>query len=206
MRQIAAATDEPRPRDDAGAAFEPQRVAQAAESRVRVALVTGMLAAGIAVAALSSSPAPSATEAVPATGALVAAIAPTAPPPATGLVSVRPPPHGAGVAGVAPVRLALPAAGQGAITGQTIEVSGVLRVHAASLRISLESSERQSVASAIVDTSNRDGGIRPVRTPSFDVALQVPPAMPAGRAWVVVTAYDVFGAPLGAYRRAVEIG
>ena len=106
-----------------------------------------------------------------------------------------------------PVRLEQPGAGARALTGSTVAVAGALRIHAASVRISLQTLDWVVLDATVLDTTNRDGGIRPLRAPAIDVALSLPTPRPTGdRLWVIVSAYDEAGGLLGAVRRLVTIG
>lgn len=106
-----------------------------------------------------------------------------------------------------PVRLEQPGAASGALTGSTVAVAGELRIHADSVRVSLQTLDWELLDVTVVDTANKDGGIRPIRTPAIDVALDLPTPRPTGdRLWVIVAAYDEAGALLGAIRRLVTIG
>ncbi len=106
----------------------------------------------------------------------------------------------------APVRLDRPAAGVWATSGTTIEVQGELRIKAASVRITLRTLDLDLLDSTIVHTSNVDGGIRPLRAPAIDVGLSLGTPRPTGdRFWIVLTAYDESGLPLGTMRRLVTV-
>jgi hypothetical protein len=106
----------------------------------------------------------------------------------------------------APVRLQRPAVGAWTTSGETILVQGTLRLKADSIRVSLRTLELDLLDSAIVHTANTDGGIRPLYAPRIDVELSLPAPRAAGdRLWLVLTAYDEFGLPLGVMRRLVTI-
>jgi hypothetical protein len=106
----------------------------------------------------------------------------------------------------APVRLDRPAAGAWATSGTTIEVRGQLRIKAASVRVTLRTLELDLLDSTTVNTSNVDGGIRPLHAPGIDVELSLGTPRPTGdRFWIVVTAYDEAGLPLGMMRRLVTV-
>jgi hypothetical protein len=116
-----------------------------------------------------------------------------------------PPSRSAGDA-LVPVRLTEPAAAVTSVTTGSIAVAGTLRIKAARIRISLQTPDHEVLSEASVDTTDPNGGIRPVRTPSFDVRLQIPSPRPiSARLVVVVTAYDAGGALLGMVRRTVEV-
>lgn len=106
----------------------------------------------------------------------------------------------------APVRLDRPAAGAWALSGSTIQVQGKLRVKAAAVRVTLRTVGLELLDSTIVHTANLDGGIRPVYAPAIDVELSFPKPRPDGdRLWLVLTAYDEAGLPLGTMRRLVTV-
>jgi hypothetical protein len=106
----------------------------------------------------------------------------------------------------APVRLDRPAAGVWAASGTTIEVQGKLRIKADSVRVTLRTLDLDLLDSTIVDTSDPDGGVRPRQAPAIDVALSLGRLPAAGdRLWLVLTAYDEAGLPLGTMRRLVTI-
>jgi hypothetical protein len=119
--------------------------------------------------------------------------------PGAGQSSLDPPPG-------SPVSLRWPRTGGDALTGATVAVEGTMRVRAASVEIVLEGQGRQALASRVVDTTDPNGGIRPVRTPVIDVDLLIPTPRPVGRLWVVIKAYDPFGTLIGAMYRPVQVG
>lgn len=183
------------------AVFAPARIARrpAPIAALSVALALGALALAGVLDGLRA-PAPAAEEKPVET----AAPHPTSTsPPLIG--RGWPPAHLASEAPV-PVRIDSPAGGAGAVTDRFIAVRGELRVHAAAVRVSLQTSERVTLDSTVVDTSNVDGGIRPLHAPAIDVQLALPTPRPTGeRLWIVVTAYDGAGTPVGAVRRLVTI-
>jgi hypothetical protein len=113
--------------------------------------------------------------------------------------SPRDPPPGS------PVSLRWPRTGGDALTGATVAVEGTLRVRAASVVIVLEGRGRQALAAHVVDTTDPNGGIRPLRTPVIDVDLTIPTPRPLGRLWVVIRAYDPLGTLIGAMYRPVQV-
>ncbi len=116
------------------------------------------------------------------------------------------PPTSLGGDAFAPVRLERPAAGVLASSGTTIEVEGKLRIKAASVRVTLRTLDLDLLNSTIVSTSDLDGGIRPLEAPVIDVALSLGASRQTGdRLWLVLTAYDEAGLPLGTMRRLVTI-
>jgi hypothetical protein len=122
-------------------------------------------------------------------------------------VDVRPPAFGRieSAAGIAPIRLRTPTGRDGAITGATVLVDGVLSTYANSVQVALEVDRLHPIGDVVIDT-NPDGGLRQDSTPTFHVELALPDPRPIGRLWVVITAYDRAGNQLGTVRRAVLIG
>jgi hypothetical protein len=78
-------------------------------------------------------------------------------------------------------------------------------MRAGRVEVALITVENVLLTSSIIDTSNRDGGVRPIRAPSVDIKLPIPTARPIGRIWVVVRAYDDAGTEIGELRRIVDI-
>jgi hypothetical protein len=107
---------------------------------------------------------------------------------------------------IAPVRLTSPDEGDEVTYAGTVLVEGRLEVHAATVRIALESGTGGIVDASTVATSNRDGGIRPAFAPTLHVELALPANGPAGRLWVVITAFDEAGASVGEMRRPILVG
>jgi hypothetical protein len=86
-------------------------------------------------------------------------------------------------------------------------VQGTLRGRAEEVRVTLQTEDGDRLSSIVVDTTFPNGGIRPERTPTIDVRLEIPAPRPAGRRlWVVIVAYNGLGAPIGTMRRAVNVG
>jgi len=104
------------------------------------------------------------------------------------------------------VRLEAPAPALVEITTRRVDVSGTMLVRAERVGIALEARGNRVLDHVWVDVSDRDGGIRPKGTPTFDVLFDLPFPRPNGTMWVVVTAYDVGGLPLGAVRRVFAVG
>jgi hypothetical protein len=104
------------------------------------------------------------------------------------------------------VDLRLPAIGPVTLNEARLTVFGKVLVHAAHLEISLEARNNRVLESISVDVSDPDGGIRPTQQPSFDVEFALPYPRPNGTMWVVVTAYDAAGLPLGGERRPFLVG
>jgi hypothetical protein len=87
-----------------------------------------------------------------------------------------------------------------------LTVFGVVIVHAARVEISVEARNNRVIDSIDVDVSDPDGGIRPTQQPQFEVQFPLPYPRPNGTMWVVVTAYDASGLPLGGERRPFLVG
>jgi hypothetical protein len=164
-----------------------------------VALVLGALAVMVASGLVSR-----AGQGGPAIERSVAAAAPSQPPDVGGQL-LDPPPSPDAPPG-SPVSLRLPRTGADPLTGSTVAVEGALRVRAASVEIVLEGRGKQALASRVVDTTDPNGGIRPVQAPVIDVELPIPTPRPVGRLWVVITAYDRFGTRIGTMYRVVQVG
>ena len=116
------------------------------------------------------------------------------------------PPQRLAVAAGGIVDLESPAPARVEITTPTVDVLGSMLVRAARVEIALEARGNRILDHASIDVSNRDGGIRPERGPSFQASFDLPFPRPNGTMWVVVTAYDDGGMPLGSTRRPFEVG
>lgn len=114
------------------------------------------------------------------------------------------PPDGENAA-AGPVRLTTPSQWDEVITAATVLVDGRLAIRAGSVRVALLADDGSGLDAVLIDTANRDGGIRPVRAPTFRVELALPSPRPEGRLWVVITAYDEAGAEISSMRRPVRI-
>jgi hypothetical protein len=58
----------------------------------------------------------------------------------------------------------------------------------------------------VLDVSNPTDGVREDRQPLFRAQFAIPEPRPNGTMWVVVTAYDASGVPLGGERRPFRVG
>ncbi len=87
-----------------------------------------------------------------------------------------------------------------------LTVFGKVIVHATRLEISVEARNNRVLDSIDVDVSDPDGGIRPAQQAEFQVQFPLPYPRPNGTMWVVVTAYDSLGLPLGGERRPFLVG
>jgi hypothetical protein len=104
------------------------------------------------------------------------------------------------------VALDAPAPARVEVTTPKVDVLGSMLVRAARVEIALEARGNRILDRVSIDVSNRDGGIRPERGPSFQASFDLPFPRPNGTMWVVVTAYDDRGMPLGATRRPFTVG
>jgi hypothetical protein len=179
------------------ATFDAQPVARGAGHRLGVVLVVGVLATMVG-SGLVSRAAPGGPRIEGLAVAARESPAQAANQPALPHSPVDPRPGSA-------VNLRWPRTGD-ALTGATVAIKGTLRVRAANVEIVLEGRARQTLASQVVDTTDPDGGVRPLRTPAIDVELPIPTPRPVGRLWVVITAYDGFGSPIGTMYRLIQVG
>ena len=65
--------------------------------------------------------------------------------------------------------------------GTIVDVGGTVLVRAARVRITLRDADSRTVDGAFIDVSDPDGGIRPVRTPTFMASFDLAGAMQARR-------------------------
>lgn len=184
-----------RARTGEGATFETARVR--ASSRPGIVAI-GFVLVVAAGAALGFG----------AQGQAAASVPPLTSPASSPSRSSTPPPASSagapGATGRVPVSLAAPVAGTKITTG-TVLVKGRLLLRAGRVEVALVTVENELLASSIIDTSNREGGVRPARAPSVDVELAIPTTRPIGRIWVVVRAYDDAGTEIGELRRIIDI-
>ena len=115
-------------------------------------------------------------------------------------------PPGDGNAAVGPVRLTAPSLWDEVITTGIVVVGGRLEIRATTVRVALVGGDGTGLDAVDIDTANHDGGIRPVRAPTFRVELALPSPRPDDRLWVVVTAYDETGAEISSIHRPIRIG
>lgn len=88
----------------------------------------------------------------------------------------------------------------------SINVEGTVLVRAARIDVALRSGSTRIIDRTSIDVRDPDGGIRPVRAPTFMTSFDLP-APPTGETlWVVVTAYDESGVQIGAARRPLFTG
>jgi len=104
------------------------------------------------------------------------------------------------------IELRSPAPARVEITTPSVAVEGVVLIHAARVVIYLEARANRVLEHVSVDVSDPDGGVRPERAPTFDASFELPYPRPNGTMWVVVTAYDERGMPLGGTRRPFAVG
>ena len=115
------------------------------------------------------------------------------------------PPDG-NAAAAGPVRLTAPSLWDEVITTDIVVVGGRLELRATTVRVALVDGDGTGLDSVDIDTANHDGGIRPVRAPTFRVELALPSPPPEGRLWVVITAFDEAGAEISSIHRPILIG
>jgi hypothetical protein len=89
---------------------------------------------------------------------------------------------------------------------RAVVVEGTMLVRAARVDISLETRTSRVLDRVSVDVSDVHGGIRPERAASFNARFNVPESPLAGTLWIVVTAYDTDGRPVGGTRRPFAVG
>ena len=104
------------------------------------------------------------------------------------------------------VSLESPARANVEVTSRRLGVRGTMLIDADHVRIALEARDGRVLEQAWVDVYDPDGGIRPARTPTFKATFDLPGSRPSGTMWVVVTAFDEGGSPLGSVRRAFTVG
>ena len=88
----------------------------------------------------------------------------------------------------------------------SIDVEGTVLVRAARIDITLQSGSARIIDRTSIDVRDPDGGVRPVRAPTFMTSFPLPVPRTGETLWVVVTAYDESGAPIGATRRPIFSG
>jgi hypothetical protein len=118
-------------------------------------------------------------------------------------------PHAAAQAGpaeIATIEITTPPAWPILVTTRRLPVFGFFHARAADVEVALEAGPDRLLASAVVDVADPDGGIRPASTPTFAASLVLLDPRPSGTAWVVVTAFDSMGRPLGSASHPVVIG
>jgi len=104
------------------------------------------------------------------------------------------------------IDLRLPPIGPITLNDERLTVFGTVLVHATYVEISVEARNNRVIDSIDVDVSDPDGGIRPKQQHSFEAQFALPYPRPNGTMWVVVTAYDALGLPLGGERRPFLVG
>jgi len=88
-----------------------------------------------------------------------------------------------------------------------VEVSGTVGAHAvASLTVALEDSSGVARLTKALWVVDPDGGVRPARTRTFAVLLDVPRGLVVASSYVAVTAFDGIGATMGVVRAALGPG
>jgi len=109
-------------------------------------------------------------------------------------------------AAIRAIDLEVPVSGPAVVTTPQLVVRGAPLMHADHVVIALESRNNLVVDQAVVDVTDPDGGIRPEVALTFAALLDLPYPRPSGTMWVVVTAYDASGMPLGEERRLFIVG
>ena len=185
-----------------GATFEISRIGRPHSRASLAALLWTVALAGIVgIGVIGRGPDQ------PSADALAASGAPRGEAPADGLGTSQPfAALGTDLALVNAIDLQLPAIGPVTLNDARLTVYGSVLVRAAHLEISLEARNNRVLERISVDVSDPDGGIRPSKPPSFDVEFALPYPRPNGTMWVVVTAYDAAGLPLGGERRPFLVG
>ena len=108
------------------------------------------------------------------------------------------------VGGVVDLRSPVPSTVDQHLT--SIDVEGTVLVRAARIDITLQSGSARIIDRTSIDVRDLDGGVRPVRAPTFMTSFDLPAPRTGETLWVVVTAYDESGAPIGATRRPIFTG
>ncbi|MEO8468441.1 MAG: hypothetical protein ABI573_02100 [Chloroflexota bacterium] len=88
----------------------------------------------------------------------------------------------------------------------SINVEGTVLVRAARIDIALRSGSTRIIDRTSIDVRDPDGGIRPVRAPTFMTSFDLPEPRTGETLWVVVTAYNDSGVQIGAARRPLVTG
>lgn len=104
------------------------------------------------------------------------------------------------------VALASPAPDRVEVTTRQVAVSGSVLVKASRVEIFLEARGNRVIDHLSVDVTDPNGGVRPEYAATFEAAFDLPNPRPNGTMWVVVTAYDGRGMPLGGTRRPFAVG
>jgi hypothetical protein len=186
------------------ASFAPRRIAPERHAPSRFAILVAVAIVGLVGLANGLPGVPSGGAVAPPPAALDLATTADAPSPH---VAIRPPAIGSVEAGPgsAPVTLRTPTGRDGPITTAAVPVEGLVALRASSIRVALELDKFHRIDAVEIDT-NPDGMLRPDTTPAFHLNLALPSPRPIGQLWVVITAYDRSGHPLGTVRRGVLIG
>jgi len=185
-----------------GATFEISRIGRP-RSRASLAGLLWLVALGgiVAIGAVGRD------HEQPAVGVAVetpgAALAPT---PAGAVANQVLPALGTDLALVDAIDLRVPAVGPITLNEAQLTVFGMVIVHAATVEISVEARNNRVIDSIALDVSDPDGGIRPAQPAEFEAQFPLPYPRPNGTMWVVVTAYDALGLPLGGERRLFLVG
>jgi hypothetical protein len=186
------------------ASFAPRRIAPERHAPWRFAIVVAAAIVGLIGLANGLPAGPSRTVVAPPPGVAADSTPADAP---SSHIAIRPPAIGSVQAGSgsAPVTLRTPTGRDGPITTAAVPVEGLVALRASSIRVALELDKFHRIDAVEIDT-NPDGMLRPDTTPAFHLDLALPSPRPIGQLWVVITAYDRSGNPLGTVRRGVLIG
>jgi hypothetical protein len=181
-----------------GATFEISRIGRPRSRAPLAALLwTAALIGIVAVGAFGRDSERLAGEAAAATP-LTTAATPRSGRPAAAL--------GTDLALVYAIDLRTPAVGPVTLTTPRLNVFGEVMVHAALVEVSLEAPNNRVIDTVDIDVTDPNGGLRRDSRPQFQVDFPVPYPRPNGTMWVVVTAYDAAGMPLGGERRPFIVG
>ena len=184
-------------RPPAGATFEVRRIARP-RSRGPLAAFAwgGALTALVGLAILGRAPDASPRGVAEASGPFASVT------PSDAAVAQAAPADAA----VDPIDLRSPAVGPITLTTPQLRVQGSLQVRADHVEISLEARNNRVIDHVTLDTTDPNGGLRRDHQAQFQVTFDVPNPRPNGTMWVVVTAYDSHGMPLGGDRRPFNVG
>jgi len=105
-----------------------------------------------------------------------------------------------------PIDLRSPAVGPITVTTPKLLIAGTMQVRADHVEIALEARNNRVIDHASVDVTDPNGGLRRDHQAQFEVSFDIPNPRPNDTMWVVVTAYDSHGIPLGGDRRPFNVG
>ena len=187
-------------RPPAGATFEVERVGRARSQGSLAALaVGGILVAMVGIAVLGRG----ATTEAPALANASDSPAPADSTPDARLLAPAPGDH---VFLAEPIDLQSPGIGPITLVTPRLLIFGTVLVRADHIEVALEARNNRVIDHAFFDTTDPNGGLRRDHPAEFRVEFDVPYPRPNGTMWVVVTAYDARGVPLGGERRPFTVG